>query len=185
MSIIKKLKLPELEREGWTAEELKELSKKVQTYTEELTDYANELHKLEVEIVNIPKMKSILDDIFNSHPEVKFIGFVNRICRDDDSGNCTWGDSFWDQIFIDDNDEVIELEISSELRNKLRNASSIFEESYPDLSFEGGDNAYWDSRADQWYGITRDMKAAFWADYDEDSNDFYTPVFELMFSVED
>ena len=182
MSIIKKLKLPELNREGWTAEEIEELSKKVQTYHEELTNYSSELHKLEVEIVNIPKIKSILEDIFNSHPEVKFIGFVNRMCEEDDSGNCIWTDAFWDQIFIGDNNEVIELEISSKLRDKLRNASSIFEESYPDLSFEGDNNAYWEGRADQWYGITRDMKTAFWADCDEDgcSDD---PVFELVTNV--
>jgi len=179
-SIIEKLKLPDLNKKrDWKAEEIEELHKTVMAYVTELEIYSNELHGLIVEVINIPKMKELLDKFFKSHPEVKFIGFVNRVCRDDDSGNCSWGDSEWDQIFINYNDEVIEIpkdQLSESIREQ---ASDLFTESYPGLSFEGEDNAYWDSRADQWYGITRDMMPAFWADYDEDK-DNDTPVFEII-----
>lgn len=158
---------------------IEELHKIVKTCVEELENYADKLHDLIVEVANIPKMKELLEEFFNSHPEIKFIGFVNRVCGDDDSGNCFWSDDTWGQIFIDNNDEVVE--ISEEQLSELirEQASELFTESYPGLSFEGEDNAYWDSRADQWYGITRDMKPAFWADYDEDE-DNDTPVFEII-----
>ena len=179
-SIIEKLELPDLSKKrDWKAKEIKELQEKVETYVKELGDYTTKLYDLVVEVVNIPKMKELLGEFFNSHPEIKFIGFVNRVCGDDDSGNCSWGDSTWDQIFINNNDEVVEIsekQLSEFIREQ---ASELFTESYPDLSFEDEDNAYWDSRADQWYGITRDMKPAFWADYDEDE-DNDTPVFEII-----
>ena len=179
-SIIEKLELPDLNKEGdWEAEEIKELHEKVKTYVRELENYTGKLHNLIVEVINIPKMKELLGEFFNNHPEIKFIGFVNRVCRDDDSGNCSWGDSTWEQIFIDNNDEVVEIsekQLSEHIRKQV---SKLFTESYPELSFEGDDNAYWDTRADQWYGITRDMKPAFWADYDEDE-DNDTPVFEII-----
>lgn len=180
-SIIEKLELPDLNKKrDWEAEEIEELHEKVETYGRELEDYTDKLHNLVVEVVNIPKMKELLDEFFNSHPEIKFIGFVNRVCGDDDSGNCFWGDDTWGQIFIDNNDEVVEIS-KDQLSELIREqASDLFTESFPELSFEDdGDNAGWDSRADQWYGITRDMKPAFWADYDEDE-DNYTPVFEII-----
>ncbi len=179
-SIIEKLELPNLNKKrDWKAEEIKELHEKVETYVRELENYTDKLHGLVVKVVNIPKMKELLGEFFNSHPEIKFIGFVNRVCGDDDSGNCSWEDSEWDQIFIDNNDEVVEIskeQLSEHIREQ---ASDLFTESFPGLSFDGGDNASWDSRADQWYGITRDMKPAFWADYDEDE-DNDTPVFEII-----
>lgn len=179
-SIIEKLELPDLNKKGdWKAEEIEELHEKVETYLGELENYTNKLHDLVVEVINIPKMKGLLDEFFNSHSEIKFIGFVNRICGDDDSGNCSWGDSEWDQIFINNSDKVVKVS-EEQLSGLIREqASDLFTESYPELSFEGGDNASWDSRADQWYGITRDMKPAFWADYDEDE-DNDTPVFEII-----
>ena len=179
-SIIEKLELPDLnKKKDWKAEEIKELHEKVEAYVRELENYADKLYDLVVEVVNIPKMKGLLDEFFNSHPEIKFIGFVNRVCGDDDSGNCSWGDNNWDQIFINNNDKVVE--ISEEQLSKLirKKASKLFTESFPELSFEGEDNASWDGRADQWYGITRDMKPAFWADYDEDKNN-HTSVFEII-----
>lgn len=179
-SIIEKLELPDLNKKGdWKAEEIKELNEKVETCVRELENYTNKLHDLVVEVVNIPKMKELLDEFFNNHPEIKFIGFVHRVCRDDDSGNCSWGVSTWKQIFINNNDEVVEVSEDQLSEPSRRQASELFTESYPELSFEGDDNAYWDSRADQWYGITRDMKPAFWADYDEDE-DNNTPVFEII-----
>ena len=148
--------LPEID-----AEKLKAYDEDLDKLIDQLTDYKGKVKEQLDEKKNKPRLKELAQKLFDFRPESNFIAFLERVCDDDDSGNCYWRTQEGaDIIFPDVEDDIVEL--SDEMDALYEEALELFEEIYPDLNFDDDDNAYWDSRPTAYYGLNRDMEAVYW-----------------------
>lgn len=156
--------LPEID-----VEKLKAYNEDLDKLIDQLTSYKEKVKEQLDEKENKPRLKEIAQKLFNLCPESNFIAFLERVCDDDDSGNCYWRTQEGaDIVFPDVEDDIVEL--SDEMDALYEEALELFEEIYPDLNFDDDDNAYWDSRPTAYYGLNREMEAVYW-DTEEEEED--------------
>ena len=105
-----------------------------------------------------PRMKELAQKLFDDFPDADFLATLYRQCHEDDSGNCWWGTEDW-MIKPFPGLPEKKAKLSKEQEKIHEEIQNLFCKLYPNWTFDDETDAYWDGRAESYYGLTRNLEA--------------------------